>query len=84
MMLDGINEYNFTSRTLILPAEKRVRLHVSPETRDQHVTLVVDGREMCGLDPGQDVYVGQAEHTARLIYLDNHYFFNNLSEKLSW
>ena len=24
MLLDGINEYNFTSRTLILPAEKRV------------------------------------------------------------
>ena len=84
MILDGINEYNFTSRALILPAEKRVRLRVSPETRDEQVSLVVDGREICGLAPGQDVYVGQAEHMARLIYLDTHYFFNNLSEKLSW
>ena len=84
LVLDGINEYNFTSRALILPAEKRVRLRVSPETRDEQVSLVVDGREICGLAPGQDVYVGQAEHMARLIYLDTHYFFNNLSEKLSW
>ncbi|MDE0332484.1 MAG: NAD(+)/NADH kinase, partial [Nitrospinae bacterium] len=84
MLLDGINEYNFTSRTLILPAEKRVRLRVSPETVDSQVALIADGHEICSLAPEQEVYVGQAEHTARLIYLDDNYFFHNLSEKLSW
>ena len=84
MLLDGINEYNFTSRTLILPAEKRVRLRVSPETLDSRVVLIADGREICSLAPEQEVYVGQATHTARLIYLDDKYFFHNLSEKLSW
>ena len=84
MLLDGINEYNFTSRTLILPAEKRVRLRVSSETVDSHMALIADGREICSLDPEQEVYVSQAAHTARLIYLDDNYFFHNLSEKLSW
>jgi NAD+ kinase len=84
MILDGINEYNFTSRALILPAQTRVRLHISSETRDEHVVLVVDGREICELEPGQDVHITQAAHTARLIYLDDNYFFHNLSEKLSW
>ena len=84
MLLDGINEYNFTSRTLILPAEKRVRLRVSPETLDSQVALIADGREICSLAPDQEVYVSQAAHTARLIYLDDNYFFHNLSEKLSW
>ena len=84
MLLDGINEYNFTSRTLILPAEKRVRLRVSSETVDSQVALIADGHEICSLAPEQEVYVGQAAHTARLIYLDDNYFFHNLSEKLSW
>ena len=84
MLLDGINEYNFTSRTLILPAEKRVRLRVSLETVDSQVALIADGHEICSLAPEQEVYVGQAAHTARLIYLDDNYFFHNLSEKLSW
>jgi NAD+ kinase len=84
MMLDGINEYNFTSRPLILPAEKRVRLRVNSETRDEHVALIIDGREIRMLTPEDEVHVGLAEHMARLIYLDDNYFFNNLSEKLSW
>ena len=84
MMLDGINEYNFTSRPLILPAEKRVRLRVNSETRDEHVSLIIDGREIRMLTPEDEVHVGLAEHMARLIYLDDNYFFNNLSEKLSW
>ena len=84
MMLDGINEYNFTSRPLILPAEKRVRLRVNSETRDEHVALIIDGREIRMLTPEDEVHVGLAEHMARLIYLDANYFFNNLSEKLSW
>ena len=84
IMLDGINEYNFTSRTLILPMEKRVRLRVSPDTRDEHVALVADGREIRMMDPGDEVHIVRAEHSARLIYLDDNYFFHNLSEKLSW
>jgi len=84
MILEGINEYNFTSRTLILSDDKRVRLNISADTRDEHVALIVDGRELCMLVPGQDVHISQARDRARLIYLDDNYFFNNLSEKLSW
>ncbi len=51
---------------------------------DSRVVLVADGREICSLAPAQEVYVSQAAHTARLIYLDDKYFFHNLSEKLSW
>lgn len=84
MILDGINEYNFSSRALILPPEAHVRLHISEETRDENVSLVVDGRYLGPLSAGQEVHITQAQHRARLIYLDKRYFFRNLSSKLSW
>ncbi|MEC8646410.1 MAG: NAD(+)/NADH kinase [Candidatus Latescibacterota bacterium] len=84
MILDGINEYNFSSRALILPPEAHIRLYISEETRDENVSLVVDGRHLGQLLPGQEVHISQAQHRARLIYLDKRYFFRNLSSKLSW
>jgi len=84
IILDGINEHNFTSRALILTPESRIRLHVSPETRGSHIFLIVDGRQLCTLEPGQEVHIRQAPYTAKLIYLEPNYFFHNLSSKLSW
>ena len=84
LVLDGINEYNFTSRSLILRPEARVRLHVSPETREPQVLLTADGRRMGELAPGDDVEIGSSERTARLVYFEPGYFFHNLTSKLSW
>ncbi len=84
MVLDGINEYNFSSRALILPPESRICLHISPETRDPHVYLTMDGHQLGSLSPGQDVHICQSRHTAKLIYFESNYFFHNLSSKLSW
>lgn len=84
MVLDGINEYNFTSRAIILTPDSRICLHVSPLTRRAQVSLVADGRPVASLDPGDDVFIEQAQESARLIYLEPHYFFHNLSSRLSW
>ncbi len=84
IVLDGINEYNFSSRALILPPESRVCLHISLESRDPNVYLTVDGRQLGPLSPEQEVHISQSRHTARLLYFEPHYFFHNLSSKLSW
>ncbi|NKB68077.1 MAG: NAD(+)/NADH kinase [Candidatus Latescibacteria bacterium] len=84
MVLDGINEYNFSSRSLILAPESEVRLHIGPKTRDPDIYLYVDGRQLGTLQPGQQVHISQASHTAKLIYFDPHFFFHNLTSKLSW
>ena len=84
MVLDGINEFNFTSRALILSPETRLCLHISPETRDSNIYLMVDGRQLGALNLGQEVHISQAAHKARLIYFEKNYFFHNLSSKLSW
>lgn len=84
IILDGVNEYNFSSRALILAPEAEIRLHIRPETRDPMIYFTVDGRELGELGPDQDVHIRRSNHTAKLIYFDSHYFFRNLSSKLSW
>lgn len=84
LVLDGINEYNLTSRAIILPPESRIRLHISPQTKDPNVHLTVDGRPLGELQPGDDILIQQADTPARLIYFDRSYFFHNLSSRLNW
>ena len=84
MILDGVNEYNFSSRALILPPEALIRLQVSEKTRDKNVSLMADGVNLCQLNAGTEVFIEQAKHRAQLVYLDDEYFFRNLSSKLSW
>ena len=84
LVLDGINEYNFSSRAIILPPDSRIRLHISPKTKDCKVYLTVDGRSQGELRPGDDILIRQAVTPARLIYFDRSYFFHNLSSRLNW
>ena len=83
-MLDGINEYNFTSRSLILTPESKIRLVITPETKEPSVLLTSDGRPMGDLTPGDELHIEQAETRARLIYFEKSYFYHNLTSKLSW
>ena len=84
LVLDGINEYNFSSRAIILPQESRIRLHISSQTKDCNVYLSADGRPQGQLQPGDDILIRQADTPARLIYFDRSYFFHNLSSRLNW
>ena len=84
LILDGINEYNFSSRSLILTPEARVRLSIGRETREPEVILTADGRRITTLSPGVDLEVVSSPKTARLVYFDQNYFFHNLTSKLSW
>lgn len=84
MMLDGINEHNFTSRSLVLSPASTIRLHISHETRESEVNINIDGRQLPALEPGNHVEIIQSANTAKLIYFQENYFFNNLSSKLGW
>jgi NAD+ kinase len=84
LVLDGINEYNFTSRSLILTPESKIRLVITPETKEPSVLLTSDGRPMGDLTPGDELHIEQADTRARLIYFEKSYFYHNLTSKLSW
>ena len=84
LVLDGINEYNFTSRSLILTPESKIRLVITPETKEPSVLVTSDGRPMGDLTPGDELHIEQADTRARLIYFEKSYFYHNLTSKLSW
>ena len=84
MVLDGVNEHNFTSRALILPPESRIRLNIRDETREPSIYLTLDGHQLGSLSPGDDLQVTQSSRSAKLIYFEPSYFFSNLTSKLSW
>jgi NAD+ kinase len=84
MVLDGINEYNFTSRALVLPARTHVRLFLPSLLPGQQVWVYIDGEDRAALGAGQEVNISLAPRRARLIFFDPHYFFRNLSSRLYW
>jgi NAD+ kinase len=83
-ILDGINEYNFSSRALILSPESHIRLHI-PSLRDyQEALLTVDGKHVEALTAGEEIVITRSERRAQLIFFSENYFFHNLSSRLSW
>ena len=83
-ILDGINEYNFSSRALILSPDSHIQLIVHKVADEQEVRLVVDGHEAALLEEGTALELGRSERTAQLIFLEPNYFFHNLASRLRW
>jgi len=84
ILLSGLNEYHVTARHLVLNYNVRIRLLITPDTHEQEIYLSADGREKISLAKGDEILIKEAEYRARLIFLDQNYFFNNLSSRLSW
>ena len=83
-ILDGINEYNFSSRALILAPDSSIRLHMPSLDPDQEAHLIVDGKFLVALKAGADVRLSRSDRRAQLIFLDRNYFFRNLASRLGW
>ena len=84
VVLDGINEYNFSSRALILSPDKQIHLCVLDLLPKQEAQLIVDGNYIASLKAGHHLVVGRSHRRAQLIFFDENYFFHNLSSRLSW
>lgn len=83
-VLDGINEYNFTSRALILPSTAHIHLRLGTLLPDQTVHLYGDGMQIAHIEAGDQIELTCSERRARLLFFDENYFFHNLSSRLSW
>jgi len=83
-VLDGINEYNFSSRPLILSPETQVRFYLHPPVAPQDVRFIIDGKPVAMLTGGNEILCKRSHRRARLIFFEENYFFHNLSSRLSW
>ncbi len=84
IIINGINEYRFASRSLIMPADSIVQLRINENTRENEIFISHDGRDKIMAQVGDEITVRRAENPARLIFFDRHYFFHNLKSRLDW
>jgi len=83
MILKPLNEYKFSSRSVVVSGDTRVRLTVREE-RESALTMCVDGGEVIPLADGAIIDVRRSPTPARLVCFESDYFFRNLKERLSW
>ena len=84
IILAGLNEHNFTSRHLILNHHAKMRLVISPKTKEQDIYFSIDGKNTLPLAIGDELWVEESKQKIQLIFMEKHYFFRNLTSRLSW
>lgn len=72
--------YSLFNRPLILGREESLKIKL---VRGEDVELSVDGRTICKLEEGEEVFFGRAEERAFLVRLDGKNFFNLFGEKMA-
>lgn len=83
IIVQPLNEYSFTSRSVIVPGSATVGLVVEKGHPDD-IGLTIDGGDRVMLSPGDIVEMQRSPKPARLIYFEADYFFRNLRERLRW
>jgi len=83
IMLAPLNEYRFSSRTIIVPGCTKLELKLDPD-REKDVGLSIDGGERLEVEKDEVIAIERSEIPARLVYFEGDYFFRNLRERLGW
>lgn len=83
IVVQPLNEYSFTSRSVIVAGSAQISLTVETG-HSGDIGLTIDGGERILVEPGQIIEMQRSPKPARLIYFEADYFFRNLRERLRW
>lgn len=83
-ILSGINEYRFSSRSLILDGRSTVKIRINESTRERDIFLSHDGRDKHPIELGDELEVRKSGTPIQLIFFEKDYFFRNLKNRLDW
>lgn len=84
IIVTGLNEYNFRSRPLVVTSNSQIHLKVNPSNHKDSIFISFDGKDKTPLKLNDEVLIQESQQRAKLIFMENSYFFNNLSSRLSW
>ncbi|MDR2968045.1 MAG: NAD kinase [Tannerellaceae bacterium] len=80
-VLSPIAPHSLNVRPLVIPDTIEIRLQV--ESRNDTYLIALDGRSsVCSV--GEEITVGKAQHTVKVVKRHNHTFYETLREKLMW
>ena len=83
ILLTPIAPHTLTNRPIVIPAASTVRVQPLIEDRDE-VFVTFDGQAGFQLQAGDDIRIGRADRTVRLIRPSTRSYFEVLREKLKW
>lgn len=83
LVLTPIAPHTLTNRPVVLPADCRIDLHPTVESRAD-LLVTIDGQAGIPLEPGAVVSVERAPRRLRLIHTSSRTHFDMLREKLKW
>jgi NAD+ kinase len=83
VIANPLNEYRFSSRSIVLPGDAEIEVQVD-ESREQDLVLITDGGERIPLECGDTIKLTPAEEPTLLVAFEPQYFFRNLRERLDW
>ena len=82
-VLTPIAPHTLSNRPIVVPAERDVRVAVSPDGGAE-VYVTFDGQSGFPLAPGDSVTIGRAPRTVRLVRATTRTYFEVLRQKLKW
>lgn len=83
LIASPLNEYNFSSRPMILPGESSLTVRVD-HARPRDLMLIMDGDTPQSIDMGVEVYVSRSARPTLLVAFEPQFFFHNLRERMHW
>ncbi len=84
IILKPLNEYSFTSRSVLMPSDARVSLEIASDERSDDILLVADGGAPVRLESGARIEITRSNVPARLVFFEDDSFFRNLRSRLNW
>lgn len=82
LVLTPINPHNLTTRPIVLPGHKPIKVYITPE--DQEVLFSNDGEISQLTGPVKSVEIKRTDFTLDLIQLTGQSYFDTLRTKLMW
>jgi NAD+ kinase len=83
-VLTPIAPHTLSNRPIVVPAEREVRVTVSPDNGAAEVYVTFDGQSGFPLAAGDTVTIGRALRTVRLVRATTRTYFEVLRQKLKW
>lgn len=83
LIINPLNEYRFGSRAMVAPGEAVVKVLVQ-EAYLGDMAMVIDGGAKIPVEINEEIIIEKSPHPARLIVINDDYFFKNLRDRLGW
>lgn len=81
-VISPISPHTLTNRPVVDSADRRYEMVVTSARNT--AAVVLDGRVLCTVSPGDSVHVQRAEPSFRLVAAPGHSYYRTLREKLGW